>query len=90
LFHCLHCLNQLRKALRRDIYPEEEYRGMTHQLRCIDHLRQVIYVISPSEWYDHRGQYINPKQIHTCRNFEKLHQFSIARYNGSIAVPRTP
>ncbi|TGO44240.1 hypothetical protein BCON_0565g00040 [Botryotinia convoluta] len=31
MFHCLHCLNQLRKALRRDIYPEEEHRGMIHQ-----------------------------------------------------------
>ncbi|KAI1849964.1 hypothetical protein JX266_004343 [Neoarthrinium moseri] len=31
VFHCLHCLNQLRKSLRRDIYPEEEFRGMTHQ-----------------------------------------------------------
>ncbi|CZT46500.1 uncharacterized protein RSE6_06934 [Rhynchosporium secalis] len=95
LFHCLHCLNQLRKALRRDIYPEEEFRGMTHQLHCIDHLRQVIQcqstsVISPSEWHDHRGQYVNPKQLHTCRNFEKLHQFSKERWNGSIAVPRGP
>ncbi|KAF5868413.1 putative tat pathway signal sequence protein [Botrytis fragariae] len=95
MFHCLHCLNQLRKALRRDIYPEEEHRGMIHQLHCIDHLRQVIMcqgssVISPSEWHDERGQYINPKQVHTCRAFEKLHEFSKARYNGSIAVPRGP
>ncbi|EUC26853.1 hypothetical protein COCCADRAFT_113195 [Bipolaris zeicola 26-R-13] len=94
LFHCLHCLNQLRKALRRDIYPEEKYRGTVHQLHCIDHLRQVIQcqatsVISPSEWHDRRGQYINPKQLHTCRNFEKLHEFSKARYNGTIAVPRS-
>ncbi|KAH9207799.1 hypothetical protein DL95DRAFT_313013 [Leptodontidium sp. 2 PMI_412] len=95
MFHCLHCLNQLRKALRRDIYPEEEHRGMIHQLHCIDHLRQVIMchgssVISPSEWHDKRGQYINPRQLHTCRAFEKLHGFSKARYNGSIAVPRGP
>ncbi|KIN09126.1 hypothetical protein OIDMADRAFT_23838 [Oidiodendron maius Zn] len=95
MFHCLHCLNQLRKALRRDYYPEEKYRGTVHQLHCIDHLRQVIMcqgtsVISPSEWHDHRGQYINPKQLHTCRNFEKLHEFSKARYNGNIAVPREP
>ncbi|TGO43675.1 hypothetical protein BOTNAR_1481g00030 [Botryotinia narcissicola] len=95
MFHCLHCLNQLRKALRRDVYAEEEHRGMIHQLHCIDHLRQVIMcqgssVISPSEWHDRRGQYINPKQVHTCRVFEKLHEFSKARYNGSIAVPRGP
>ncbi|KAL2060609.1 hypothetical protein VTL71DRAFT_9250 [Oculimacula yallundae] len=95
LFHCLHCLNQLRMALRRDIYPEEKYRGAIHQLHCIDHLRQVIQcqstsVISPSEWHDHRGQYVSPKQLHTCRNFEKLHQYSKERYNGSIAVPRAP
>ncbi|KAH9207797.1 hypothetical protein DL95DRAFT_313065 [Leptodontidium sp. 2 PMI_412] len=95
MFHCLHCLNQLRKSLRRDYYPEEEHRGMIHQLHCIDHLRQVIMcqgssVISPSEWHDKRGQYINPKQLHTCRNFESLHEFSRARYNGSIAVVRSP
>ncbi|CAA9966493.1 DUF3328 domain containing protein [Pyrenophora teres f. maculata] len=95
MFHCLHCLNQLRKALRRDYYPEERYRGMVHQLHCIDHLRQVIQcqgtsVISPSEWHPRRGQYINPKQLHTCRDFTKLHEFSKARYNGSIAIPRGP
>ncbi|PQE15531.1 Tat pathway signal sequence protein [Rutstroemia sp. NJR-2017a WRK4] len=114
MFHCLHCLNQLRKALRRDYYPEEEHRGIVHQrkteslkafrleqsaytpqVHCIDHLRQVIMcqgtsVISPSEWHDKRGQYINPKQVHTCRNFQTLHEFSKARYNGSIAVTRTP
>ncbi|EMD91266.1 hypothetical protein COCC4DRAFT_155203 [Bipolaris maydis ATCC 48331] len=95
LFHCLHCLNQLRKALRRDIYPEEKYRGMVHQYHCIDHLRQVIQcqatsVISPTEWHEHRGQYVAPKQLHTCRNFEKIQQFSQARWNGTIAKPRFP
>ncbi|EUC33448.1 hypothetical protein COCCADRAFT_26236 [Bipolaris zeicola 26-R-13] len=93
LFHCLHCLNQLRKALRRDVYPEEKYRGMVHQLQCIDHLRQVIQcqatsVISPTEWRDGYGQYVAPQQVHTYRNFEKLHEFSKARWNGSISVPR--
>ncbi|XP_014553539.1 hypothetical protein COCVIDRAFT_40490 [Bipolaris victoriae FI3] len=93
LFHCLHCLNQLRKALRRDVYPEEKYRGMVHQLQCIDHLRQVIQcqatsVISPTEWRNGYGQYVAPQQVHTYRNFEKLHEFSKARWNGSISVPR--
>ncbi|KAE8832327.1 hypothetical protein PTNB85_06719 [Pyrenophora teres f. teres] len=89
-------LSTLPKSVEKGITTGLLSRGaISRDVHCIDHLRQVIQcqgtsVISPSEWHPRRGQYINPKQLHTCRDFTKLHEFSKARYNGSIAIPRGP
>lgn len=48
VFHQLHCLNQIRQALHRDVYPEIPIHGAVHTgqsirfpFKCISRLMMV-------------------------------------------------
>ncbi|KAK5122811.1 hypothetical protein LTR85_003726 [Meristemomyces frigidus] len=92
VLHTLHCLNHLRTTLYPDVYPQDPQNSVTHGAHCIDHMRQLAMCYSdltpiPTQWFAGIGQnYINSSQVHTCRNFWAVREWSTERFNGSTAV----
>nr|A0A8J9R8Y7.1 RecName: Full=UstYa family oxidase phomYd; AltName: Full=Phomopsin biosynthesis cluster protein Yd [Diaporthe leptostromiformis]BDA39151.1 DUF3328 [Diaporthe leptostromiformis] len=95
--HSVHCVDMLRKALRRDVYPlDSPLHGPIHTDHCLNHLRQMILCQGdltpiPSKYY--RGitdNYIFGDMPHTCRNWDSVREFITDRFNGSSAVPLAP
>ncbi|KAJ5593539.1 hypothetical protein N7537_010443 [Penicillium hordei] len=87
VFHELHCLNQIRRGLRRDYYtkhaPEPDY--TTHIDHCLDHLRQAVMcnvdvTLIPFFWDEKHNTSLPDFQVeHTCRNFWKVRDWAIER-----------
>ncbi|SMQ48326.1 unnamed protein product [Zymoseptoria tritici ST99CH_3D7] len=97
MFHLIHCLDYLRKALHPDVYTLGKIHGPLHQLHCIDHLRQLVQcsadlTIIPTIYHPGiRKNYIDGDQVHTCRDFGTIHSWVKDRYDGPAAVkPRHP
>ncbi|KAI1472903.1 uncharacterized protein F4812DRAFT_31500 [Daldinia caldariorum] len=94
MFHQLHCLNQIRQALHRDVYPETPLHGPVHTDRCLDQLRQSIMcwgstAVVPLKYLEGYGsEYVKTDAVHTCRKFEPIREFVSERFNGSLFVPR--
>ncbi|KAG6363874.1 hypothetical protein INS49_008977 [Diaporthe citri] len=94
MFHQLHCLNQIRQALHRDVYPALPIHGPTHTEHCIDHLRQSIMcwgstAVIPLKYFEgYHSEYVKTDAVHTCRKFEPIRQYVSDRFNGSLFVPR--
>lgn len=69
---------------------------MLHQRHCIEQLRQYIMcsgdvTLIPTKFYPGLGRnYIDSDQLHTCRNFGKLQEWMVDRYEGSTAVKPGP
>lgn len=94
VFHELHCLNMLRKALYPEYYPpikvfasptENHLFGVMHRGHCIESIRQSLMCsvdISPIVW-----QWVDRVQevrvvgniIHTCRSFDKVRDWALKR-----------
>ncbi|KAI1099047.1 hypothetical protein F4804DRAFT_345812 [Jackrogersella minutella] len=84
VFHQLHCLDYIRKALYPDYYPQEDITRlfMMHVEHCIDYIRQALMCAADStpvrlQWRK-ESHHLIPKfdMYHTCRNFEMLKDFS--------------
>ncbi|KAI8959337.1 hypothetical protein F5Y11DRAFT_305699 [Daldinia sp. FL1419] len=94
MFHQLHCLNQIRQALHRDVYPETPLHGPVYTDYCLDQLRQSIMcwgsaAIVPLKYFEGYGRdYAKTDTVHTCRKFEPIREFVSERFNGSLFVPR--
>ncbi|EME78253.1 uncharacterized protein MYCFIDRAFT_144082 [Pseudocercospora fijiensis CIRAD86] len=96
VFHMLHCLNMLRKNLRPDYYPGDHvlFGGIEHNMHCIDQIRQRIQCSADGTITPLRYQpaidymYVDSNQVHTCRKFQNLWDYTRQRVNGSLAVPR--
>ncbi|KAH8805228.1 hypothetical protein F5884DRAFT_859837 [Xylogone sp. PMI_703] len=94
VFHQLHCINLLRTALRPDYYKplNPEPLHTEHLYHCIDYLRQGVMCSAdltplPFEWADIRGRIIQIQEVvHTCRNFDKIHEWSLARNSDAHKV----
>ncbi|KAI0818327.1 hypothetical protein GGR55DRAFT_674160 [Xylaria sp. FL0064] len=86
-FHQLHCLDVIRRALRPDYYtpPNPEPVHTMHVEHCIDYLRQGVMCAAdltmiPVSWSTKRDRILqNAEVVHTCRNFEKIHEWTLAR-----------
>ncbi|KAK7047091.1 hypothetical protein VNI00_006755 [Paramarasmius palmivorus] len=92
VFHQLHCLNIIRKALHRDYYQQlHVHNGHTmeskqdedeHIAHCIDHLRQSIMCASDVstivwQWIPERNRTMGRSGVpHTCRDFEKISEWA--------------
>lgn len=94
VFHELHCLNMLRKALYPEYYPpikvfasptENHLFGVMHRGHCIESIRQSLMCsvdISPIVW-----QWVDRVQevrvvgniIHTCRSFDNVRDWALKR-----------
>ncbi|KAF7796236.1 hypothetical protein EIP86_007410 [Pleurotus ostreatoroseus] len=87
VFHQMHCLNTIRKALRPDYYVDPvtgdlgniKQANLHHHLtHCIDSIRQGLMCgadISPIVWvWSNRDQraYIDMDIVHSCRNYDRV------------------
>ncbi|KAI1323290.1 hypothetical protein F5Y16DRAFT_403593 [Xylariaceae sp. FL0255] len=95
VFHTLHCVNALRKALHNDYYHHTSSHGPFHLEHCLDALRQTIQcygstTLIPTEYRDGiQHNYIDSDQMHTCRSFSYLRDFVTARgHKGDAYVAR--
>ncbi|KAH8694220.1 hypothetical protein BGW36DRAFT_362038 [Talaromyces proteolyticus] len=92
IFHTLHCIDHIRKAFFPDIYQMSDVHGRLHRDHCIDHLRQMVMCYSdmtliPTVYYESLGyNYINSDRNHTCRNYEKVREYTTERSNGKLAI----
>ncbi|CEJ55178.1 hypothetical protein PMG11_01449 [Penicillium brasilianum] len=88
MYHSLHCLNAIRRALDSDYYEpgvEHPYFFRLHIDHCIDYLRQGIQCsadLTPLG-YEWNEEYQVPfplfKEKHTCRNFDKIKSWAMER-----------
>ncbi|KAI1161539.1 hypothetical protein F5B18DRAFT_627993 [Nemania serpens] len=86
-FHQLHCLDVLRRALRPDYYtpPNVEPVHTMHVEHCVDYIRQGIMCAAdlttiPAVWSTKRDRILQDTEVvHTCRNFDKIHAWTLAR-----------
>ncbi|KAF9072737.1 hypothetical protein BDP27DRAFT_1217107 [Rhodocollybia butyracea] len=79
VFHELHCLNEMRKAMYPEYYPvTDEGIHTPHMRHCISSLRQSIACsadITPIVWqWSERSQAAKERSdvVHSCRDFQKL------------------
>ncbi|KAJ7890379.1 hypothetical protein B0H13DRAFT_877701 [Mycena leptocephala] len=102
VFHELHCLNMIRKALDPDYYTDWNIktveRAREHVSHCVDWIRYSIMCHSDTsvivwQWND-RVQQSTPKARvpHTCRNFELIQDWGrqnamTMEYNDTIHIP---
>ncbi|KAJ7775804.1 hypothetical protein B0H14DRAFT_2631836 [Mycena olivaceomarginata] len=94
VFHELHCLNMIRKALDPDYYPDWNIkiveRAREHVSHCVDWIRESIMCHSDTSvivWqWNGRVQQSMPKARipHTCRNFEPIQKWG--RQNQMVVV----
>ncbi|THU91642.1 hypothetical protein K435DRAFT_227317 [Dendrothele bispora CBS 962.96] len=79
VFHQLHCLNQMRKAMYPEYY-EATPEGIhtPHMAHCISSLRQSLMCsadVTPIVWqWSPRSKKVFERSdvVHTCRNFDKI------------------
>ncbi|KAF2186000.1 hypothetical protein K469DRAFT_726441 [Zopfia rhizophila CBS 207.26] len=82
VFHQLHCLNMIRKALAPDYYHGWKI-NYEHSIHCIDSLRQslmcsVDITPIPFMWHEELGMLQHEGRIlHTCRDFELVRQWAL-------------
>lgn len=93
VYHALHCLNRVRKALHQDYYPFEDHPGeppiKMHTGHCIEHLRQSLLChadLTPlyGRLTDASGDKLafaaaDLYETHTCRNFTRIHEWTRKR-----------
>jgi len=85
VFHQLHCLNTIRRALHREHYTEVVGMDEEHISHCVDSVRQSLMCnadisVNVWQWNDQLSNVVgHSTQAHTCRNFEKLRDWSRER-----------
>ncbi|KAG6915681.1 hypothetical protein DXG01_010470 [Tephrocybe rancida] len=86
VFHHLHCLNMIRKALHPEYYPpdsrEDEEERQGHLGHCVNSLRQSLQCnadISPIIWRKLENKRILPRFdiVHSCRDFDKIREWGL-------------
>ncbi|KAF7978050.1 hypothetical protein HWV62_1675 [Athelia sp. TMB] len=86
VFHQLHCLNQVRKALHPNYYPPQKIvNGFDHIDHCVNSIRESLTCsadITPNTWiWNQEKQMAAPRldNMHMCRNFDKIQEWARAR-----------
>ncbi|KAJ6127877.1 hypothetical protein N7471_009094 [Penicillium samsonianum] len=87
VFHQIHCLNMLRKGLRRDYYTkhDKEETYTIHLNHCLDYLRQVVMcnvdvTPRPVHWDNNKNRPISEFEVeHTCRDFWSVREWARER-----------
>ncbi|PSR90741.1 hypothetical protein BD289DRAFT_208564 [Coniella lustricola] len=90
VFHTLHCVNALRMALHPDYYNSSAHHGnhLPHTEHCLEIIRQSIQcygstTLIPTKFFEgRRHNYIDSDQVHVCRNFNYLRDYSTSRAKG--------
>ncbi|RDW64608.1 hypothetical protein BP6252_10259 [Coleophoma cylindrospora] len=91
VYHALHCIDELRRALDRDHYYNKQtkhaYPERAHRDHCIDHLRQQLMCHAdltpiPVIWYEGHGRsFVQSDVVHTCRNWDLVQEFKNFRHD---------
>ncbi|KAF2663827.1 hypothetical protein BT63DRAFT_460949 [Microthyrium microscopicum] len=96
MFHTLHCVDQIRKLLHAPHYNITiSTNTALHRDHCLEQIRQYIMCAGdltpiPTKFYSGLGRnYVDSDYPHTCRNFQKLHDWVLDRYEGASAVHST-
>ncbi|KAJ7693636.1 hypothetical protein B0H17DRAFT_1059322 [Mycena rosella] len=91
VFHELHCLDEIRKAMYSDYYPPSpEGRNTNHMRHCLSSLRQSIMCtadISTIVWqWSEKSQAAKERSdiLHTCRDFSKLQHWAKQNFAGEM------
>ncbi|KAK7062678.1 hypothetical protein VNI00_000166 [Paramarasmius palmivorus] len=99
VFHNLHCLNMVRKALDPVYYSNwnitENAKAAQHVSHCVDWIRQSIMCHADTsvivwQWEDWANEtLVRGKVAHTCRNFEKIQDWAkehqiLDKFDGSV------
>lgn len=88
VFHEIHCLNRIRKALYPDHYPEmrmDDPKNEEHISHCLDSIRQSLMCssdVSTIVWqWNKTFHQAFPKGnvVHRCRDFEKIKEWALER-----------
>ncbi|KAH6918491.1 hypothetical protein BKA70DRAFT_1457224 [Coprinopsis sp. MPI-PUGE-AT-0042] len=78
VFHQLHCLNVVRKALNKEYYANDAHVDEEHVSHCVDSVRQSLMCnadisVNVWQWSDElKGVVGHSSQVHSCKNFDKL------------------
>ncbi|KAH8817356.1 hypothetical protein F5884DRAFT_779139 [Xylogone sp. PMI_703] len=96
MFHQIHCLDQIRHVAYGDVNPYNEPESVVkmHLDHCVDYLRQVLmchgdttpitvyhdYTHDPPKWRT------NWEIHHTCRNYDKLHEWALQRNDTGYGI----
>ncbi|KAJ7446319.1 hypothetical protein FB451DRAFT_1567858 [Mycena latifolia] len=101
VFHELHCLNMIRKALDPEYYPDWNIkaveRAREHVSHCVDWIRQAIMCHSDTsvivwQWNTRYNQSTPRARVpHTCRNFEPIQEWGrrnalVGEYNDTVQI----
>ncbi|KAK8022820.1 Cyclochlorotine biosynthesis protein O [Apiospora rasikravindrae] len=93
VFHTLHCVNAVRKAIHSDYYGT--HHSQFHVEHCLDVLRQAVQcygstTLIPTRFFEGvEHNYIDSDQTHVCRSFSHLRALSTARQEeGELYKPR--
>ncbi|KAJ6604236.1 hypothetical protein DFH09DRAFT_1122035 [Mycena vulgaris] len=91
VFHELHCLDEIRKAMYPDYYPGLKTGvGSSHMHHCLSSLRQSIMCtsdISTIVWqWSEKSQAAKERSdiLHTCRDFSKLQAWGKEHFAGDM------
>lgn len=85
VFHQLHCLNNVRRALHRDRYANDTDLDEEHVSHCVDTIRQSLMCnadisVNVWQWSAKLSAVVGySTQAHSCRNFEKLKNWARSR-----------
>ncbi|KAJ7293769.1 hypothetical protein C8J57DRAFT_37175 [Mycena rebaudengoi] len=89
VFHELHCLDELRKAMYPDYYTDTT-QGTSHMLHCLSSLRQSIMCsadVSAIVWqWSEKSQAAKERSdiVHSCRDFNKIYDWSKQHFAGAM------
>ncbi|KAJ7679918.1 hypothetical protein B0H17DRAFT_943731, partial [Mycena rosella] len=101
VFHELHCLNMIRKALDPDYYPDWNInaveRSREHVSHCVDWIRQATMCHSDTsvlvwQWNERHNQSTPRARVpHMCRNFESIQTWArehelVGEYDDTIQI----
>ncbi|PPR03482.1 hypothetical protein CVT26_007888 [Gymnopilus dilepis] len=85
VFHQLHCLNNVRRALHRDRYADDTDLDDEHVSHCIDTIRQSLMCnadtsVNVWQWSNEVSAVVGySTQAHSCKNFDKLREWARSR-----------
>ncbi|KAJ7169422.1 hypothetical protein C8R46DRAFT_1088705 [Mycena filopes] len=91
VFHELHCLDEIRKAMYPDYYPHTtEGINTKHMRHCISSLRQSIMCTADIstivwQWSEHsQAAKERADVLHTCRDFAKIQEWGRDHFAGTM------
>jgi len=94
IFHQLHCLNKVRRALHREYYVNDTGLSEEHVSHCVNTIRQSLMCnadisVNVWQWSEELSMVVGySTQAHSCRNFDKLRDWARQRWLKEWIDPR--